>query len=37
MFSDMDLNYRAKPQEINAHLKDSISVLIPDAKSKSIY
>ena len=35
MFSDMDLNYRAKPQEINAHLKDSITVLIPDARARA--
>ena len=35
MFSDMDLNYRAKPQEINTNLKDSITVLTPDTRARA--
>ncbi len=35
MFSDMDLNYRAKPQNLNTKLKDSTSILTPDSRSRA--
>ncbi len=35
MFSDMDLNYRAKPQNLNSKLKDSTSILTPDSRSRA--